>query len=93
MAFAFRLAVSRSQISKADEEKALLFIEKSRLPMQIPADIDPKILLEALFRDKKREGEDIKMILPQNTLGEIRYKDLVKKQEIENTLLQFCQTV
>ena len=92
-AFAFRLAVSRSQISKAEEAKALSLMERSQLPVQIPKEIDSKILMEALFQDKKREVDGIKMVLPQNTLGEISYKDLVKKTEIENIFSLFHEAV
>ncbi len=91
MAFAFRLAVSRSQINKADEKKVIALIEKSGLPIQIPAGIKAETLIEAMFYDKKRDGEGIKMVLPQNTLGEVTYKDLIKRTEIENMLSVFCQ--
>jgi 3-dehydroquinate synthase len=90
MAFAFRLAVSRSQISKSDEQKALLLMEKSGLPIQIPTEIKPQTLPEAILHDKKRDGEGIKMVLPMSCLGQVDYRSFIKRQEIEDMLSAFC---
>jgi len=90
MAFAFRLAVARSLIKTADESKAISLIQASGLPVNVPTGISLEYLIESIFHDKKKEGDGIKMVLPINRLGEVTYKELLKRQEIENLLSAFC---
>ncbi len=90
IAFAFRLAVSRGQITQADESKAVSLLKAFALPISIPAEISAEKLLDPLFRDKKREGESIKMVLPAGSLGQVDYQSLIKRQEIEAMLSVFC---
>ena len=89
-AFAFRLSVSRGQISQTDESKAISLLKGAGLPTSVPTDISVEKLLDPLFRDKKSEGESIKMVLPANCLGEVDYQSAIKRQEIENMLSVFC---
>jgi 3-dehydroquinate synthase len=89
-AFAFRLAVSRKQISEKDEAKAIDLLNKVGLPTSVPAEISTETLLDPLFRDKKREGEAIRLVLPAGSLGQVDYQSLIKRQEIEEALSAFC---
>jgi len=92
MAFALHMAVARGQIGEADKHRALTLIEAVGLPTKMQEGISASMLVDILFRDKKREGEAIKMILPKNDLGLVEYKELIKREEIEQVLAQFCET-
>ncbi len=89
MAFALHMAVSYKQLSESDRDRALNLIESAGLPFKMPAGISRSVLLEHLFRDKKREGEAIKMILPKGELTVVTYNELIKREEIERMLDNF----
>jgi 3-dehydroquinate synthetase len=89
MAFALHFAVSHKQLSETDSHRALNLLEVAGLPTKMPGGISIPILLEHLFRDKKREGEAIKMILPKDELGVVNYNELIQREEIEKRLMHF----
>ena len=89
MAFAFQMAVSKGQIGEAEKSIAIKLIEATGLPVKLPEGISKAALLESLFRDKKREGEAIRMILPKDVLGSVEYKEAIKREEIEKVLFEF----
>ncbi len=89
IAFALHLAVSHKQLSESDSHRALNLLEVVGLPTKMSAGISVPILLDHLFRDKKREGEAIKMILPKDELGMVDYNELIKREEIEQRLTHF----
>lgn len=90
MAFVLHMAVLRKELEEKDKNQALALIERAGLPIKMSDGIYMPTLLDYLFRDKKREGEAIKMILPKDQLGIVDYNLLIKREEIERALVLFA---
>ncbi len=88
-AFALHMAVVRKRLNESDNHRALSLLQGAGLPIKMPSGITISILLDHLFRDKKREGEAIKMILPKVELGLVDYNEFIKREEIESSLTSF----
>lgn len=73
MAAASRLSVRRGMISKQDGDRVEGLIRRFQLPAA--ANIDPARVLDALRRDKKREGNKIHFILLE-AIGRAAVKDV-----------------
>ena len=89
IAFALHMAASKKQLGEKGSQMALKLLESAGLPTKMPEGIAIPVLLDHLFRDKKREGEAIKMILPKDELGIVDYNELIKREDIEKSLLRF----
>jgi 3-dehydroquinate synthase len=92
IAYAVYLAESYKQIDQMATGKALELLIAAGLPVKMPVNTQISPLLDYIFRDKKREGESIKMILPTCELGAVSYSQLIKRDEIEKRLYEFANS-
>lgn len=82
MAAAARLSVRRGLLSQADSARLAALLNAYSLPTQLP--IAPGRLVQALARDKKREGDDVHFVLLQG-LGQAIVQTL-PLSEVEEAL-------
>ncbi|HMQ67638.1 MAG TPA: 3-dehydroquinate synthase [Ignavibacteria bacterium] len=61
MTLAAEISAARGLIEKQEADRIPALLQKLGLPVKLP--IGPEILLEAIRRDKKREGDHIKFVL------------------------------
>ncbi|MBZ0185609.1 MAG: hypothetical protein K8F91_05095, partial [Candidatus Obscuribacterales bacterium] len=83
---AAKLAVQQKRIKKADLERVKDILFKAGLPIDIPKGVSKEKLIQAMEHDKKREGEKIIEVLPQNRLGSVDY-------EVSLPLSDLCKLV
>jgi len=79
MVIAAALSVERGLLRREDEARIVALLEKLRLPVRITVDKDA--VLDAMLKDKKRQGGSIKFVLT-NGLGSATIQD-VSLGEIE----------
>jgi len=79
MVIAAALSVERGLLRREDEARIVALLEKLRLPVRITVDKDA--VLDAMLKDKKRQGGSIKFVLT-NGLGRATIQD-VTFSEIE----------
>ncbi|MBI1270147.1 3-dehydroquinate synthase [bacterium] len=70
---ATKLSVQQKRVKKADLEKVKDILFSVGLPIEIPKGVSKEKLVEAMEHDKKREGETIRLVLPQTRLGTVDY--------------------
>ncbi|HMP50038.1 MAG TPA: hypothetical protein PKD05_00630, partial [Candidatus Melainabacteria bacterium] len=70
---ATKLSVQQKRLKKADLEKVKDILFSVGLPIEIPKGVSKEKLVEAMEHDKKREGETIRLVLPQTRLGTVDY--------------------
>jgi 3-dehydroquinate synthase len=73
MMFAFKLSESRSLIDSASVQRVRALIKRCSLPEILPATLSRDSLLEVMAKDKKREGAQIRFVLPVRELGSVDY--------------------
>jgi 3-dehydroquinate synthase len=73
MAVASLLSVKKGYLNRADADRIARLLEKLGLPTRLA--VDRKLALDALKRDKKREGDRIKFVL-LNQIGEAVVEDI-----------------
>ena len=86
-ALAARLSARLGRISQGDAERLVALLRRLRLPVE-PPDIEPRIWLEFMGRDKKNEGGRITLVLLDG-LGNAR----VVKDTPAPALTQFLEAV
>ncbi len=70
---AAKLAVALKKLPKTELERIKDILFKAELPMEIPAKTPKEKLIASMEMDKKREGDKIKLILPDGKLGTVDY--------------------
>lgn len=70
---AAKFAVAQKKLPKAELERIKDILFKAELPMEIPAKTSKEKLIASMELDKKREGDKIKLILPDGKLGTVDY--------------------
>lgn len=93
IAFAVHISFLREQLSASEAERSINILRAAKLPVCMPADLSIPVLLDCLFRDKKREGEAIKMILPKGELGIVHYNEMLTRSQLEDYLIKFKEIV
>jgi len=73
MVIAAALSVERGLLRREDEARIVALLEKLRLPVRITVDKDA--VLDAMLKDKKRQGGSIKFVLT-NGLGRATIQDV-----------------
>ncbi|MBN1857058.1 MAG: 3-dehydroquinate synthase [Dehalococcoidia bacterium] len=86
MVAAARLARTLGMIDEEDAERLSSLLLRAGLPVRIPADLDPAIVMSAMARDKKRLDGRLRFILPTR-VGEVVVRADVPEQLVEDTLL------
>jgi len=71
-----KLAVQQKRIEKAAVERCKDLLFKAELPHELPKGLNKEELIAAMAQDKKRHGENIKLVLPQTRLGVVDYEVL-----------------
>jgi len=66
-----KLSVDQKRIEKDSLKKLQQMLEKAGLPTKVPSAFRAEKLIEAMSMDKKREGDKIKLVLPQTKLGQV----------------------
>jgi len=86
MVFAARISVARGLLSRGVEERIEALIRGLGLPVQIP--VAPGPLLEAVWKDKKREAEALHFVLLED-VGKAAITK-VSREELEGYLHDLC---
>jgi len=82
LAFDMKLAQSKKMVTKADTERVIALLKSAGLPTEIPKEISKDKLVSAISHDKKREGDDIKWVLPSGKLGTVDYELKIPLAEV-----------
>jgi 3-dehydroquinate synthase len=69
-----KLAVSQKRIEKAAVERVKEILIRAELPHELPKGINKEELVSTMAHDKKRHGENIKLVLPHTHLGMVDYE-------------------
>lgn len=69
-----KLAVQQKRIEKAATERLKDLLIKAELPHELPKGLNKEELITAMAQDKKRHGENIKLVIPQTKLGVVDYE-------------------
>lgn len=81
-----RLAVSQKRITKNDGERINTLLTNFGLPTSVPPNVDKDKLIGSMLHDKKREGETLKLVLPQTRLGVVDYEVALPTSELEKII-------
>ncbi len=68
-----KLSVQQKRIDKAAAERVKDLLFRAELPHELPKGLNKEQLIQAMAQDKKRHGENIKLVLPQTRLGVVDY--------------------
>jgi 3-dehydroquinate synthase len=66
-----KLSVDQKRIEKDSLKRLQQMLEKAGLPTKVPSAFRAEKLIEAMSMDKKRDGDKIKLVLPQTKLGQV----------------------
>ncbi|MDR3615672.1 MAG: 3-dehydroquinate synthase [Candidatus Obscuribacterales bacterium] len=66
-----KLSVDQKRIEKDSLKRLQQMLEKAGLPTKVPSAFRAEKLIEAMSMDKKRDGDKIKLVLPQAKLGQV----------------------
>ncbi|MBY0357619.1 MAG: 3-dehydroquinate synthase [Candidatus Obscuribacterales bacterium] len=80
--FALKLAQSRNLIAQAEIERFTLLLEKLGLDKSYPEELSRQTLLNAMSSDKKRQGDAIRFVLPEERLGKVNLATQITLQEL-----------
>lgn len=69
-----KLSVAQKRIEKAAVERVKEILIRAELPHEIPKGSNKEELVNTMAHDKKRHGENIKLVLPQTRLGMVDYE-------------------
>lgn len=86
MAVALRISQSLAGLPAAEVQRTLDALRAQQLPVQIPADLTPEILLPALFRDKKFQSGRIRFVL-SGSLGTAFVSETVTEHDIREAIV------
>lgn len=70
---AAKLAVAQKKLAKSELERIKDILFKAELPLEIPSKTPKDKLIQSMEMDKKREGNKIKLVLPDTKLGVVDY--------------------
>lgn len=85
MAAACRLAVMTGLLSSSDRDEILSLLTAFGLPLEVPEELDRKLIRKYLLTDKKAVGGRIFYVLP-TTIGSTRITDVVNEEQIDIVL-------
>ena len=87
MVYAARLSAKVGQMPEADAIRVEELIRLYGLPHQIPADVLPSALMDAMARDKKSVAGEVRFVLPKS-LGSVEFGVAVEREALESVLHQ-----
>lgn len=81
-----KYSVKQKLIDKAALDKVEELLAKAGLSTSIPSGISKEKVVAVMGSDKKREGQSIKLVLPQTKLGVVDYDVTVPLSDLSKTL-------
>jgi 3-dehydroquinate synthase len=69
-----KLSVAQKRIEKAAVERVKEILIRAELPHELPKGSNKEELVSTMAHDKKRHGENIKLVLPHTRLGMVDYE-------------------
>ncbi|GAB6156850.1 3-dehydroquinate synthase [Desulfotomaculum varum] len=79
MVIAARMAVQQGLLSRQDYHRIKHLIALTELPVELPADLDYRDILQSIYHDKKVTGDKLVFILPEQ-IGRVGiYRDVDEK--------------
>ncbi|MBS1955363.1 MAG: 3-dehydroquinate synthase [Cyanobacteria bacterium SZAS-4] len=81
-----KYSVKQKRIDKAALDKVEELLAKAGLSTSIPSGISKEKVVNVMGSDKKREGQSIKLVLPQTKLGVVDYDVTVPLSDLSKTL-------
>jgi 3-dehydroquinate synthase len=81
-----KLSIERKLIEKDSLRKLQHLLERAGLPTKVPSAFHPDQVIEVMAHDKKRDGEKIKLVLPQTRLGLVDLDASVAPSEFINVI-------
>lgn len=85
MVAAARLSLAMKMFKPDDANRLITLLQRTGLPTELPADVTPQSILEAIHQDKKSFQGNIKMILP-TAIGQVQATDQWNEQDLLNVL-------
>ncbi|HEY9784073.1 MAG TPA: 3-dehydroquinate synthase [Candidatus Obscuribacterales bacterium] len=86
IAAATKLSVAQKRITKAEGEKINNLLTSAGLPVDLPPNVDKEKIIASMSHDKKREGETLKLVLPQTRIGTVDYDVSLPMSELEKII-------
>ncbi|HEY9870540.1 MAG TPA: 3-dehydroquinate synthase [Candidatus Obscuribacterales bacterium] len=86
MVFAGKMSVRKGLIGSAEFERLRAVLLKAGLPVDVPAGLERRLILDAMGQDKKKQGDAIKFVLPKARLGCVDYGVNISLAELEELL-------
>ncbi len=71
-----KLSVQQKRIDKAASERIKDLLFRAGLPHELPKGLNKDEIVATMAHDKKRHGDNIKLVLPQTRLGVVDYEVL-----------------
>ena len=84
---AARLAVNLGMLSGADYERQKALLVRTGLPIALPASIAPRMLIEAMYLDKKTRDAHLRLVLPTR-IGEVVVRGDVPEAKVAEAIAQ-----
>lgn len=84
--FDTKLSVKQKRIGKEALDRVEELLAKAGLPTSLPTGVSKEKLVNAMMQDKKRDGQTIKLVLPQTKLGTVDYEVSMPLSELSKTL-------
>jgi 3-dehydroquinate synthase len=81
-----KLSIDHKLIEKDSLRKLQNLLEKAGLPTKVPSAFHPDQVIEVMAHDKKRDGDKIKLVLPQTRLGLVDLDVSVSASEFVNVI-------
>ena len=81
-----KLSIDHKMIEKDSLRKLQNLLEKAGLPTRVPSAFHPDQVIEVMAHDKKRDGDKIKLVLPQTRLGLVDLDVSVSASEFVNVI-------
>jgi 3-dehydroquinate synthase len=81
-----KLSVKQKRLDKSELDKLEELLAKAGLSTSLPTGVTKEKLVNSMMHDKKREGEKIKLILPQEKLGCVDFEVVMPLSELSKTL-------
>ena len=85
MVHAARLAARVGQMPEADSKRVEDIVKLYGLPHELPRDVEPSALMEAMARDKKSESGEVRFVLPER-IGKVEFGIAVERGQLESVL-------
>lgn len=81
-----KLSVKQKRIGKDALDKIEELLMRANLPTSLPTGMSKERILNTMMHDKKRDGDSIKLILPQTKLGTVDFDVVVPLSELSKIL-------